>query len=511
MLAVHWQGVSDAAAQSLLDADIAPHLHDILGGTELDALCERLAQSLRAAGYLVAQVLVTPDDRERFLQSGELRLTVFEGKVGAISVRNSSRVSDERIKAVTTKALCPDGVGDQCVLSASKMERAQLLLQDLPGVNLEPVELGPQGVAVGQTAVGVIAEQSQPLVGGYVGVDNYGYPTTGVGELTAGVTLTNLFHAGDVLQASGMVTNRHQGMGSVLGSMPIGYSGLRAQLGYNHMLYSVPQVGASGYADTVFGGVTYPLTRGLDRNWTVGLDGVSTTSHQEVDGVQAFAPRWIAAGRVTLAGNAGDRPIALGQSYWSGSASWMFGHVAQDLGGAKDVTGQLGGFNKFNLNALGKLDLGSSNWYVLGNLRAQYATSNLDASQKLVMGGQNGVRAYRPDEGSLDSGIVLSVELRRVFTLPNGDRISAGPIFDYATGVVNQHPYAHWQTMLGYSNPSLSNHRALASWGIGVDYVSQSGYSAGLTWSNRLPGGADSVNYPGSARNRFLASVSMKF
>ncbi|NTY41080.1 MULTISPECIES: ShlB/FhaC/HecB family hemolysin secretion/activation protein [Burkholderia cepacia complex] len=508
---VHWQGVSDAAAQNLLDAGMAPHLHDTLDGAKLDALCEQLTQSLRAAGYLVAQVLVTSNDRERFRQSGELRLTVFEGKVGAISVRNSSRVSDERITAIATEALCPDGVGDQCVLRSSNMERAQLLLQDLPGVKLEPVEMGPKGVAVGQTAVGVVAEQSQPLVGGYVGLDNYGYPATGVGELTAGVTLTNLFHAGDVVQASGLVTNRHQGMGSLLGSMPIGYSGLRAQLGYNHTLYSVPEVGASGYADTVFGGVSYPLARGLDRNWVIGLDGISTISHQEVDGAQAFAPRWIAAGRVTLTGNAGDRPIALGQSYWSGSASWMFGHVSQDLGGAEDVTGQLGGFNKFNLNALGKLNLGNSNWYVLGNLRAQYATSNLDASQKLGLGGQSGVRAYRPDEGSLDSGMVLSVELRRVFTLPNGDRISAGPILDYANGVVNQHAYANWQTMMGYSEPSLSNHRELASWGIGVDYVSHSGYSASLTWSNRFPGSADSVNYPGSARNRFLASVSMKF
>lgn len=509
---VHWAGVGSDDVQRLLDAGIASQRHDLLDAERIDALCQQLTDALRRAGYMVAQVVVTQRDREAFENTGELRLTVFEGKVGKITVHNSSRVRDSRIENIATDALCPNGVGDQCVLTSKRLERAELLLQDVPGVKLDPVTLGPKSVGVGQTAVDLTTAQNQPLVSGFVGVDDYGMASTGVGRLTAGVTLTNLLHEGDVLQVQGTATNRHEDAGSLLGSAPLGNGGLRGQFSVSHFLYSVPEVGSSGNADTFTAGFAYPLRRGLGGNWTFALDGLETISRQDVGGMQAFAPRKIYSGRLSLQGNAGDRPMQLGDSYWTSSASWEFGDVSQDLGGMSDLSGQLGHFNKFNVSLLGKLNLGATDkWYVVGSLQGQYATRNLDWSEKLNIGGQSGVRAYRADEGGLDSGVLLSLELRRLFTLPNGGHVSVGPIVDYAAGVLNAHPYDGWQVMNGYSDPTLSNHRTLASWGVGVDWVSPHGYSASLTWSTRFPGSADSVNYPGSASSRILASLTTKF
>nr|WP_281386104.1 ShlB/FhaC/HecB family hemolysin secretion/activation protein [Silvimonas terrae] len=508
---VSWEGVSYQTTQRLLNTHIEPRMRSSIDAAAIDALCDELTQALRAAGYVVGQVVVAPRDRQTFLQTGQLHFTVFEGKVGAISLSNTSRVADDELRKIATGALCPNGVGDQCTLTSARLERAQLLLQDLPGVHLNQTTLSPQGVGVGQTSVGINVESNRPLVGGYVGLDSYGNPATGVGEFNAGVTLTNLFHEGDVIQAAGLVTNRRERAGSLAVSVPVNHQGLRAQAGYSHTMYSVPEVNSSGNADTVNVGLSYPLVRELDRNWTLSGDGLDTRSRQEVNGMQAFATREIGAGRVTIAGNAGDRPIYLDQSYWSGSLAWMAGAVAQDLQGAQDVTGQLGGFNKFNLNGLGKLKLNSSDWYLLANLQLQYATSNLDSSQKLAIGGQNGVRAYRPDEGSFDSGAVVSFDLRRSIPMPNGDQLSVGPLVDYASGVVNKREYSNWQTMDGYSDPTLGNHRKIAGWGIAADYVSPHGYSANVAWSRRFGDSPDSVNHPGSAQNRFLGSVSMKF
>lgn len=503
--------VSEKAGQKLLDDSLGKLVLHPLDRTHVENVERDLTGQLRNAGLPVAHVLVTQEDWTHFEQTGELVVTVFEGKVGKVMVKNTSRVADARVERVASEALCPDGVGGNCVLTTARIERAELLLQDLPGVKLEPLSLSPDGVGVGQTAVGVTTAQSVPLVQGYVNLDNYGIPASGEGRLGAGVVTTDLFHAGDVIQMSGLATNGHQFAGSLDGSVPLGYRGLRGQAGYSHSLFSLPAVGASGSADTESLGVSYPLVRGLDRNWTVALDGLNTISRESVDGIAGFAPRHLDSGRLTISGNSGDREILLGGSYWSTSAAWTFGHVAQDLGGAQDISGTLGNYHKLAATGLGKLNLGNSNWYVLGSLRGQLASSNLDASEKLAIGGQSGVRAFRADEGSVDTGVVLSLELRRMFALPDGSRLSVGPLLDYANGWINAHPYPGWQVNEGYANPQLSNHRVLAGYGLGLDWVSPRGYVVSVTWMNRLPGSADSANYPGSARNRFFASLGTKF
>lgn len=508
---VRWQGLSDDHARRVLDAAMAARRLETLDPTQLDDLCQQLTQELREAGFLVAQVVATSQDLASWRGDGEHTLSVFEGKVGLIALHNSSRVADARLQRLASRALCPQGVGENCLLTAARLERAELLLQDVPGVRLDPVELSAQGVEVGQTAVGITTTPSAPVLGAYVGADSYGIASSGAERINVGATFTNLLHVGDVLQLSGMATNRHQYVGELQASAPLDSSGLRGVVGASHLLYALPQVGAHGNADTVSAGVAYPLRRGLEGNWTLSLDAMDSISRQYVAGSSAFEPRKIAAARLTLSGNAGDRPIQLGDSYWSSTLAWKYGHVTQGLQGATDASGQLGNFTKVNADLLGKLNIGRSNWYLLCNVRAQFASGNLDGSEKMPIGGQAGVRAYRADEGSLDTGLLASFEARRLFTLPNGDRVSIGPILDFGTGSINQHPYLGWQVMNGYADARLSNRRTVASWGIGADLVSSRGYSASVTWSTRMPGSADSVNYPGSARSRVLLSMSMKF
>jgi hemolysin activation/secretion protein len=506
---VRWNGLTSEKARDVLDAAMNGQDAQQFDGAKLDELCRQLTEALRRAGFLVAQVVVTDQDRMSW-RNGEPTMSVFEGKVGAIKLHNTSRVADARLMDLVTNALCPGGVGDDCVLDAKHMERAQLLLEDMPGVGVGSIDLSAEGVGTGQTAVNITTTSSERVVSGNVGADNYGIPSAGANRLNVGTTFTDLFHFGDVLQLTGVATDRHEYAGGLQGSVPLGSWGLRGQVGLNHLLYALPQIGASGTSDSLSTGIEYPLLRGLAANWTVELEGVGSISRQDVDGVQAFEPRKIAAGRVTLSGNAGDGPIQSGASYWSNTFAFEYGHVSQDLAGASDPTGQLGNFSKLNGQLLAKLDIGDSKWYLIANIRGQLASTNLDASEKLSIGGSNGVRAYRTDEGSLDSGILGSLELRYLYRLPNGDQLAAGPIFDYANGVINQHPYAGWQVTEGYVDPNLSNHRSLASWGLGADFVSAHGYSFSLTWSNRLPGSADSANYPGSARNRIFASVNLK-
>jgi hemolysin activation/secretion protein len=385
-----------------------------------------------------------------------------------------------------------------------------LLLQDLPGVKVMPVTLGGAGVGVGQTALEVTTLQSTPPVEAAFSADNYGIPATGSARFGSSVSANNLLHFGDTLEAGVLTTSKHQLSGHVGASAPLGNLGWRVQGSFTHSLYSVSSVDSSGTADTGTLGLAYPLVRALDQNWTFAMDGVDTTSSQKVAGIQAFAPRHLYSVRFTLSTDAGDRSMQLGESYWTALLALTHGRVAQSLDSA-DTTGVLGVYDKLAMSAVGKLNLGSTGWYGVLIMHGQLADRNLDYSEKLSIGGQGGVRAYRADEGSLDEGIVVSAELRRLFHLPNGDQLSPGIFVDYANGVINHSPYGGWQTSSGYVDPNLSNHRSVAALGVGVDWQSHLGVSASLSWATRMPGSKDSINYPGSARNRVLLSLSYRF
>ena len=49
-----------------------------------------------------------------------------------------------------------------------------------------------------------------------------------------------------------------------------------------------------------------------------------------------------------------------------------------------------------------------------GGISGQLASGNLDASEKMVLGGMDGVRAYPQGEGFGDEGLLATVEARRM-------------------------------------------------------------------------------------------------
>jgi len=495
----------------LIDPTLSGAVGQKLTGKQIGALMADLTDRLHKAGYVVGQVVMMAPDLETLKQTGALRLTIFPGKVGAVRVHaNSSRVNDERLQRTAEKAACPEGPGEDCILTADRIERMQLLVVDVPGVKLQPVTLSAEGVPVGQTAVELSAEPSQKMWTANVSADNYGYPTSGQFRFGAGAQLTNLFGIGDIISLAGNITDKATLTGSAGFSAPIGYDGLRLVASYLHSQYTLPELGSTGSADTGRLGLSYPWIRGLDSNWTVSLDGGYTRSTQTVSGFEAFPPRNLVEINGTISGNAGERPIQLGQSYWTATAVLTQGWVSQDLQGATDPTGVLGDFQKIRVNALRKQNLGDSGFYLLADFRGQVPDKNLDAFEKLPFGGQTGVRAYRIDEGSYDGGVVMSLELRRLFRLPSGHAIAPGVIVDGALGVFNMNPYSNWQLMQGYNNPNLPNFWALGSVGPAFDWTTPQGLTFSITWATRLPGSPDSINHPG-ATNQFLASLALRF
>ena len=92
------------------------------------------------------------------------------------------------------------------------------------------------------------------------------------------------------------------------------------------------------------------------------------------------------------------------------------------------------------------------------SLSAQRAGKNLDSSEKFVLGGVNGVRAYPQGEASGDSGYVATVEARYVPDFAAIPGVLQPFVFVDAGGVtISQNPFA-----------VTSNKRRLAGGGIGL-------------------------------------------
>ncbi len=507
---VQWEG-----APRSVDPLISPALSGLIGrkltGKQIAAVMADLTDTLHKAGYVLGQAAMMAPDLEALKRTGALRLTIFPGKVGAVRVRsNTSRVNDERLRLTAEKAACPDGMGEDCILTADRIERLQLLVVDVPGVKLQPVNLSADGVQAGQTAVELTAEPSQKMLTANLSADNYGYPVSGQFRFSAGAQLNNLFHMGDIISLVGSVTDKATLTGTAGFTAPIGYDGLRMMANYAHSQFTLPQVNSSGSADTGRIGLSYPLVRGLDSNWTVSLDGGLTQSTQTVMDLEGFPPRYLTEINGSIAGNSGERAIQLGDSYWTAMVVLTQGWVNQDLQGGTDTTGVLGDFQKIKVFGLRKQNLGDSGFYVLADFRGQLPDKNLDAFEKLPFGGQTGVRAYSIDEGSFDAGAIMTLELRRLFKLPSGHVLSPGVVLDGAMGVFNLNPYPNWQTQLGYNNPNLPNFWALGSIGPAFDWTTPQGLAFSISWSTRLPGSPDSINHPG-ATNQFLASLALRF
>jgi hypothetical protein len=68
-------------------------------------------------------------------------------------------------------------------------------------------------------------------------------------------------------------------------------------------------------------------------------------------------------------------------------------------------------FNKLNFD-IARIQLVSSGWSVYGRLSAQWATDNLDSSEKFILGGPYGVRAWPNGEAPGDQGWLAQLELR---------------------------------------------------------------------------------------------------
>jgi hemolysin activation/secretion protein len=416
--------------------------YDLAG---LKTLANNISAYYHGQGYPFARAFLPP----QALGDGNLQIEVVEGRYGQVQVQG-----DERAKKFLSAL--PAG----SVIRSNELERTTLLLDDLPGVKIYPVIRPGQEVGTGDLDVRV--ERTAPITGS-IALDNHGNRYTGEYRTQANLQWNSPFLFGDQFNAGLLLSDELMWLSSLSYSLPVGTSGLRAQVGYAHTYYELAKefdsLDAHGTAKISSAGFSYPLVRSQRSNLTLS----TTYQHKELNDKQDVAGTSDSKSSnslpVTLAFDRRDSFGGGGVTYGSASYTWGDLDLDQGLLSTDRSSGQntQGNFNKFNLD-IARLQALPAGFSLFGRFSGQWADKNLDSSESFSLGGAYGVRAYPSGEGNGDEGWLAQLELRY-----SAGAFAPYAFYDAGRSTINAKTD-------GLTTAVTNNHRSIAGAGIGLRY-----------------------------------------
>jgi hemolysin activation/secretion protein len=385
-----------------------------------------VANAYRRAGWVVKAYLPQQD-----VTGGAVTIQIIEAKFGAVRIADSTqRASNGRLTGIVDAAQRPGAP-----LNADALDRALLLIGDLPGV--AATGSLTEGGGQGETDL-VLKVKDGPKVTGEVTADNEGARYTGEARVTVNASLNAPFGIGDradtvLLHTQGSDYQR------LAYSLPVGSEGWRVGVNGSHLTYDIvtPAFGAldaHGNSSTVGLEANYPVFRTRLANLYLALN-LDDKRFDNLSSGQTTTRYSIRDGSVGLYGNLFDNLGGGGAN--AASITWEQGH--DDLSGSPNeaadalTTDTAGGFEKLNLSVSRQQRL-TEQVSLYASLAGQLSSKNLDSSEKFYLGGVNGVRAYPADEGGGSEGALADLEARVRLPL----NFAAVGFFDYGTVRVNR-------------------------------------------------------------------------
>jgi hemolysin activation/secretion protein len=436
-----------------------------VGIAELGEAVSRITRFYTQRGYPLATAYLPAQD----IKEGVVELVVLEGRFGRVQLLNRSRVRDGVIASYL------DALPGRLVAEAM-LERQLLLVYDLPGVAPAKAVLAP-GQAVGETDLRLELDSGRAAAGS-LEFDNYGNRFSGANQLSAQLDLSSPARVGDAVSVR--IAKGDPGLEYARASyqLPVGGQGLRAGAAYSAVRYrlggSFAALAASGEAQTATGFLQYPFVRSRQHN----LNGRVAYEQRDLqDRLDTATDKIAKLVTATLSGDAFD---AVGGG---GASAFSMGYTRGELNietplakAIDDVTARTdGGYHKWNLSFV-RLQTLTERFSAYVAFHGQKAGRNLDSSEKLILGGINGVRAYPQGEAPGDSGYLLNVELRYAFNvtaLPGAWQTAV--FLDTGEVRINENPFN-----------AQPNRRRLSGGGLGIEWSQASNFSLRLAVAQRI-------------------------
>lgn len=451
-------------SEAELHALVAPSEGSDLTLGELRRIADQITEYYRAHGYLLARAYLPAQD----VKNGEVEIAVLEGRLGQVTIDNSAGLRGAAL-APLSRLQPGDPVHD------GTLERSLLQLSDLPGVDVHAT-LKP-GTVLGASDV-LVDVAPGPRVAGSVDADNYGDRFSGQYRLGGTLAFNNPLALGDqaVLRA---VAGRGMNYARASWQLPVNSWGTRIGASASDLHYrldgALSPLRASGEAQTGSLYLLHPFVRSRLFN----LNGQLQYDHLKLEdrigatntNVEKSANDW-------TVGVSGDFLDALGRG---GANSFSLTHTTGRLhldatSDALDaMTAQTtGSFGKWNASWLRMQQITDAD-SLYASLFTQWASKNLDSSQKFSLGGANAVRAYPQGEAPGDQGYLLTLEARHVLAMPSLTLWQLVVFVDGGRVDLNKQPWM-----------AVDNRRTLTGAGLGLNIAQGRAWTARVSVAWRL-------------------------
>jgi hemolysin activation/secretion protein len=437
---------------------------------QMQLAADRIKDFYNAKGFFLAQAIIPKQE----IKDGVLIILINEGKLDSKEPykinKKDLRISEQRVKAYMDDALKDNFLKES-------VERGLLNINDNPGVKTS-LTLEP-GIDPGSTKM-ILDVNEGPLVQGSASFDNYGNRYTGDLRATASVDFNNPTGIGDQIGILG--TKAIEGdleLKKIFYNFPIGTDGLRAGAFYSVVDFKIGKELktnpiSTGKAENANLNLKYPIYRSTaeslltnfnyDKKYLYNTNAGSVTSDKELD-------------NYTLGFTYQKIDQFIGGGYTQASINFTRGDldlskVPSSLSGDQGTSGYKtnGSFNKQNIQ-LSRIQQLPEKFTLNFVGDAQFASKNLDTSEKMSLGGPSGVRAYPTGEASGDEGYRYSLDLR--YNLGNfpyfGD---ITPLIFYDYGRIKQYKNKEVST-----STVTNNEYSLSGYGFGLEAVNSNNFS----------------------------------
>ena len=370
-------------------------------------------------------------------------------------------------------------------ITKNGLERALLNINDLPGISA--VSTIQPGVEQGSSKI-VINVVEDDLVTGNITLDNHGNRYTAKQRSTIKIDVNNPSKIGDKLTITKTFNDDQKFDFSQFDyEVPVGQSGLKAFALASRLEFEIGKELKTnpvslGNADTYEVGLKYPIQRTNNQSVFLKTSFERKEIYNETTGVLTNDKT---VEKAKIGFDFEGKNIFQNDSISGISVSGIFGEldlskVNSDYTNDQSSTGAKthGDFSKalFDIYHIHRFT-DKINFKYYGSL--QYASKNLDSSEKMSLGGVSGVRAYPSGEASGDEGYKFSFEVQYDLSRPDMDFDLIGTLF-YDYGKIRQYKDS--------SNITLTtpNEYNLSGWGVSFDLIANERVKLNLGWAQAI-------------------------
>ena len=503
---------------SQIEALLAPWLGRDISLSQLQQSVAQISSLYRDQGWLAQAVLPDQD-----VSDGHVAIVVIEGKLGQVIMQmQEARPQLGDILRRRVQSLIQHRMEVGQPLQFNEMDWALLVADDLPGV---AVAGSLQAGQLPGSSDLLVKVEATPLLAGRLSTDNMGSRSTGIVRLNAQLQVNSPLGTGEQFSLAG---SKNAGSTYVRAavSVPLGieaWRGLLLNAEVSRMDYRILEaykpVGAGlrpeGFSSVYGLRLLAPWVRSANTNLSLdlGLEYRNSVdkSDLEVPGTLGVVRRTQVHNR-TLGLNFSRMDGLLGGGNNVVSLVSTRGSIALGPDGAASLDSSeaitQGIYEKERLS-VSRLQFIDGKHAIFMSASKQWASKNLDASEKLYLGGASGVRAFPNSEMGGSAGVTATVELRRDWDAQWQTTL----FYDYGRVTQFQVPFRADGTSLLNDK---SNELMLHGRGVSVTYRFAAGAEVKATLSRRVSPNpqptADGLDNDGTLRlNRVWLSASTPF